>query len=223
MVDVLGTVSNAREAKKFIETNTIDLLFLDIEMPNGSGFDLLESLGDNINFKIIFITAYHEYALKAFKFSAVDYLLKPINIEDLQAAVHKVQPGTDFESKEKISTLIENISRKGEAMEKIAIPSMEGLQFVNLEEIVYCESQDNYTQFFLTDGRRIMVSKTIKHFEELLDPDSFFRVHRSNIINLKYIDKYVKGEGGYVVMKQGERIPVSRRRKEAFLQLFHYQ
>ena len=222
-VDVLGTAANAREAKKFVETNRIDLMFLDIEMPNGSGFDLLESLGDEIDFKIIFITAYHEYALKAFKFSAVDYLLKPINIDDLQAAVQKVQPGADFESKEKISTLIENISRKGEAMEKVALPSMEGLQFVNLDEIIYCESQDNYTQFFLTDGRRIMVSKTIKHFEELLNPDNFFRVHRSNIINLKYIDKYVKGEGGYVVMKKGERIPVSRRRKEAFLQLFHYQ
>lgn len=115
------------------------------------------------------------------------------------------------------------MSKKGEAMGKIALPSMEGLQFVNLDEIIYCESQDNYTQFFLTDGKRIMVSKTIKHFEELLDPNSFFRVHRSNIINLKYIDKYVKGEGGYVVMKKGERIPVSRRRKDAFLQLFHYQ
>jgi len=180
-------------------------------------------LVDEIDFKIIFITAYHEYALKAFKFSAVDYLLKPINIDELQAAIEKVHPGSDSESKEKISTLIKNISRKGEAMEKIALPSMEGLQFINLEEIIYCESQDNYTQFFLTDGRRIMVSKTIKHFEELLDPNTFFRVHRSNIINLKYIDKYVKGEGGYVVMKKGERIPVSRRRKDAFLQLFHYQ
>ena len=100
---------------------------------------------------------------------------------------------------------------------------MEGLQFVELDNIIYCESQDNYTKFFLVDGSRIMVSKTIKHFEELLDPDQFFRVHRSNIINLKFIDKYVKGEGGYVVMKQGNRIPVSRRRKEAFLQLFQHQ
>ena len=222
-VDVIGTAANAREAKKFVQANKIDLMFLDIEMPNGSGFELLESLEDEINFKIIFITAYHEYALKAFKYSAVDYLLKPINIDELQASIGKVQPGAGSESKEKISALIENMSKKGEAMGKIALPSMEGLQFVNLDEIIYCESQDNYTQFFLTDGKRIMVSKTIKHFEELLDPNSFFRVHQSNIINLKYIDKYVKGEGGYVVMKKGERIPVSRRRKDAFLQLFHYQ
>lgn len=198
-------------------------MFLDIEMPNGSGFDLLESLSEPIDFKIIFITAYHEYALKAFKFSAVDYLLKPINVDELKQAISKVRPGAEQEPKEKIDTLIENISRKGGTMNKIALPSMEGLQFVNLDEIIYCESQDNYTQFFLTDGKRVMVSKTIKHFEELLDPERFFRVHRSNIINLKYIDKYVKGEGGYVVMKQGERIPVSRRRKESFLQLFQLQ
>lgn len=100
---------------------------------------------------------------------------------------------------------------------------MEGLQFVELDEIMYCESQDNYTRFFLIDGRKIMVSKTIKHFEEMLDPYKFYRVHRSNIINLKYIDKYVKGEGSYVVLKQGPRVPVSRRRKEGFLQLFNYQ
>jgi two-component system LytT family response regulator len=100
---------------------------------------------------------------------------------------------------------------------------MEGLQFVELDEIMYCESQYNYTRFFLIDGRKIMVSKTIKHFEEMLDPNKFYRVHRSNIINLKYIDKYVKGEGGYVVLKQGPRVPVSRRRKEGFLQLFNYQ
>ncbi|MEQ9188187.1 MAG: LytTR family DNA-binding domain-containing protein [Cryomorphaceae bacterium] len=222
-VEVIGAAANAKAAKKQIETENIDLLLLDIEMPNGSGFDLLESLGDAIDFKIIFITAYHEYALRAFKFSAVDYLLKPISIDELQLAIEKVRPGADVESKEKIDALIENISKKGGAMNKIALPSMEGLQFVDLDDVVYCESQDNYTQFFLLDGKRIMVSKTIKHFEELLDPERFFRVHRSNIINLKYIDKYVKGEGGYIVLKQGARIPVSRRRKEAFLQLFQLQ
>ncbi|NQV53462.1 MAG: response regulator transcription factor [Flavobacteriales bacterium] len=222
-VEVVGVAANAKAAKKKIESENIDLLLLDIEMPNGSGFDLLESLEGQIDFKIIFITAYHEYALRAFKFSAVDYLLKPINSDELQAAIAKVQPGQDVESKEKIDTLIENISKKGGVMNKIALPSMEGLQFVELDDVIYCESQDNYTQFFLTDGKRIMVSKTIKHFEELLDPDRFFRVHRSNIINLRYIDKYVKGEGGYVVMKQGARIPVSRRRKEGFLQLFQLQ
>lgn len=222
-VDVIGEAANVREAKKAIKDNNIDLLLLDIEMPNGSGFDLLESIKDDIDFKIIFITAYHEYALKAFRYSAVDYLLKPINPEDLQAAIKKAKPGTEMDSPEKIEALIENISKKGTRFEKIALASMEGLVFVNLDDILYCESQDNYTQFFLKDGQRIMVSKTIKHFEEVLDSDKFFRVHRSNIINLKYIDKYVKGEGGYVVLKQGARIPVSRRRKESFLQLFQYQ
>lgn len=222
-VQIIGEAANARTAKKLIESNSIDLLLLDIEMPNGSGFDLLESLEGPLKFKVIFITAYHEYALKAFKFSAVDYLLKPINSEDLENAIAKVNPGNDVEHPEKIATLIHNITHKGEGMDKIALPSMEGLQFVGLDDIIYCESQDNYTQFFLTDGKRIMVSKTIKHFEEMLDSERFFRVHRSNIINLKYIDKYVKGEGGYIVMKQGMRIPVSRRRKEPFLQLFHHQ
>jgi two-component system LytT family response regulator len=222
-IQVIGEVGNVREAKKFLNSNKIDLLLLDIEMPNGSGFELLESIKDEIDFKIVFITAYHEYALKAFKYSAVDYLLKPINPEELQAAINKVKPGSDKDSPEKIEALIENMGKRGEQLEKIALASMEGLQFVNLDEIMYCESQDNYTQFFLTDGRRIMVSKTIKFFEEVLDQAKFFRVHRSNIINLRYIDKYVKGEGGFVVLKQGARIPVSRRRKESFLQLFHYQ
>jgi two-component system LytT family response regulator len=222
-VDVVGEAANAKSARQIILNEEIDLLLLDIEMPNGSGFDLLEGLEGDFHFKIIFITAYHEYALRAFRFSAVDYLLKPINSDDLIAAIKKVRPGKDEEPREKIEHLIENIAKKGEAMDKLALPSMEGLKFVELDNIIYCESQDNYTQFFLTSGERIMVSKTIKHFEELLDPDRFFRVHRSNIINLKYIDKYVKGEGGYVVMQQGNRIPVSRRRKEAFLQLFHHQ
>lgn len=222
-VEVIGTANSAREAKRFLSANNIDLLLLDIEMPNGSGFDLLESLEDEIDFKIIFITAYHEYALRAFKHSAVDYILKPINPEELQAAIDKIKPGKEGEPREKIDTLIENMQRRGENMNKIALPSMEGLQFISLDDIVYCESQDNYTQFFLTDGRRIMVSKTIKYFEEVLDEDRFYRVHRSNIINLKYIDKYVKGEGGYVVMKQGARVPVSRRRKDSFLQLFHHE
>ena len=163
-IQVIGEAGNVREAKKFLNSNKIDLLLLDIEMPNGSGFELLESIKDEIDFKIIFITAYHEYALKAFKYSAVDYLLKPINPEDLQAAMNKVKPGLDKDSPEKIEALIENMGKRGEQLEKIALASMEGLQFVNLDEIMYCESQDNYTQFFLTDGRRIMVSKNNQIF-----------------------------------------------------------
>lgn len=222
-VEVVGEASNVKAAKQLLDDEDVDLLLLDIEMPNGSGFDLLEQHQGDFHFKIIFITAYHEYALKAFKFSALDYLLKPINSEELIQAISKVNPGKDFEPKVQIDHLIENITKKGNVMDKLALPSMEGLQFVSLDEIIYCESQDNYTQFFLTTGQRVMVSKTIKYFEELLDETRFFRVHRSHIINLKYIDKYVKGEGGYIVMKQGNRIPVSRRKKEAFLQLFQHQ
>lgn len=222
-VEVVHLANSAKSAREFLNGNDIDVMFLDIEMPNGSGFDLLESL-EEIDFKIIFITAYHEYALKAFKYSAVDYILKPIDPDELESALTKASKKGNADSKEKIDLLIENMDKRGEMLNKIALPSMEGLQFVNLDEIIYCESLDNYTQFFLTDGKKIMVSKTIKHFEELLDENKFFRVHRSNIINLSYIDKYVKGEGGYVVMKQGARIPVSRRRKESFLQLFqHHQ
>ncbi len=221
-VEVVHLANSANAARQYLKDHSVDVMFLDIEMPNGSGFDLLESLPD-IDFKIIFITAYHEYALKAFKYSAVDYILKPIDPEELEKAVNKASKSGSADSKEKIDLLIENMGKKGESLNKIALPSMEGLQFVNLEEIIYCESEDNYTQFFLTNGKKIMVSKTIKHFEELLDENKFFRVHRSNIINLEYIDRYVKGEGGYVVMKQGARVPVSRRRKEAFLQLFQHQ
>jgi two-component system, LytTR family, response regulator len=222
-VQVEGTAGSVKEATRFLKSNNIDLLLLDIEMPNGSGFELLESLQGQIDFKIIFITAYHEYALKAFKFSAVDYLLKPINPEELEASIGKISPQSASEPQENIQALIENMNNKSAGINKIALASMEGLRFVDLSEIIYCESQDNYTQFFLVDGTKIMVSKTIKYYEEVLDSSKFFRVHRSNIINLAFIDKYVKGEGGYVVLKQGARIPVSRRRKESFLQLFQYQ
>ena len=222
-VELVGEAEDISKAKTLLKSNDVDLVLLDIEMPNGSGFDLLESINGSLNFQVVFVTAYHEYALRAFKYSAVDYILKPINPEELKQAIDKIKPGKVTQSKEQLDNLMENLQSKGEVMNKIALPSMEGLQFINLDDIVYCESQDNYTKFFLVDGQRIMVSKTIKHFEELLNPSQFFRVHRSNIVNLKYIEKYVKGEGGYIVMKQGARIPVSRRRKESFLQLFQYQ
>ncbi|GAB4383468.1 MAG: LytTR family DNA-binding domain-containing protein [Salibacteraceae bacterium] len=222
-VEVVGHASSAEDARKFLASNDIDLMLLDIEMPNGSGFDLLESIADEIDFKIVFVTAYQEYALKAFKFSAVDYILKPIDPEELQRAISKVHADDESENIRKVKVLMHNARNSGREIEKIALPSMEGLRFVNLDEIIYCESQDNYTLFYLTTDERVMVSKTIKHFEEMLCQSHFFRVHRSNIINLHYIDKYVKGEGGYVVMKQGQRIPVSRRRKESFLQLFQLQ
>lgn len=219
-VRVLGAVGNAREARRFLADNSIDVMFLDIEMPNGSGFELLESLADDIDFRVVFTTAYHEHALRAFRVNAADYILKPINPTELEAAMARVAPDAGPQHRERVASIVKAIKNPHEQLTKIALPTMEGLQFVAFDDIAYCESHDNYTQFHLVDGKRIMVSKTIKFFEDLLDEARFFRIHRSNIINLKYIERYVKGEGGYVVLKQGARIPVSRRRKDAFLELF---
>lgn len=219
-VQVVATEERILEAIRVIEANEIDLVFLDIEMQGESGFDLLERIND-FDFDVIFVTAHDEYAIKAFKFSAIDYILKPINIDELIESVEKARNKKEhLLDKERYDMMIDNLkNRKG--FEKIALPTMDGLLFVDIKDIIRCESDDNYTNFFLTTGKHIMVSKTIKHFEDILTDHNFFRIHRSHIVNLNHIKKYIKGEGGYVIMSDETSVLVSRRKKEMFLRLLN--
>ncbi|MFT4779864.1 MAG: two-component system LytT family response regulator [Flavobacteriales bacterium] len=217
-LEVVEIFQNPLEALKALPTMELDLLFLDIEMPHLNGFELLQKLG-KIEFGVIFTTAYDEFALRAFKHSAVDYLLKPVSSEDVKQAVDKYkEAGMGSVSEMQLQILFNRLEGKG--FTKIALPSSEGLDFVSPESIMHCESQSNYTKVFFKERKRILVSRTLKEIEEMLDGNGFFRVHHSHIVNLNYISKYVKGSGGYLVMDDGTQIPVSRSRKESLMVLF---
>jgi two-component system LytT family response regulator len=204
-------------AQKAVEKHDPDLVFLDIEMPFHNGFVLLERIS-NPRFEVIFTTAYDHYAIKAIKFSALDYLLKPVDTDELVSAVEKINekrisPQThlpDFE------LLLSNLKLKGKTA-KIAIPTFEGLQMVNADDIVRCTADESYTQISLANGTRLMVSRILKEYEELLSDLNFFRVHNSTLINLTHVVKYIKGDGGYVLMSDGESVEVARRKKNELL------
>jgi two-component system LytT family response regulator len=217
-VEVLATCSSAEEGIETIGLLKPDLVFLDVEMPRMSGFDMLEDL-DAVNFDIIFTTAYNQHAIRAIKFSALDYLLKPINKEELQNAVKRaLQKQKHYTGEDQIKSVTEN-SKAGKAnIDKIALPTADGLIFVELKDIVRLESDVNYTKFFLTNKESILVSKTLGDFEELLAGNNFFRPHKSHIINLKYVKRYIKGEGGIIILEDNTNIFVSRRKKEEFLE-----
>ncbi|MBI1267171.1 MAG: response regulator [Cryomorphaceae bacterium] len=215
-VEIIGVFDQPEEGLKAIESQKPDLVFLDIEMPRMNGFELLQSL-PKIDFSLIFTTAYDEFALKAFQFSAIDYLLKPVSGDDIQKAVLKVKSQHGV-SKAQLDILFSRLDGKG--FSKIALPSSEGLEFVKADSILHCESESNYTRVYFADKRRMLVSRTLKDIEEMLEGQGFFRVHHSHVINLNNIAKYVKGSGGYVVMDDGTQIPVSRSRKDSLMQLF---
>lgn len=220
-IEIVAMEDSVANALAAIAKTKPDLLLLDIQMQNETGFDLLEQLND-IDFEIIFITAFDNYALKAFKFSAVDYILKPIDIQELQLAVQRVaERKSDRNPTEKLELFVENLKPSSKRFNKIALPTSDGLIFVPLEDIVQCKSIDNYTEFHLVTKNRILVSKTIKFYEELLSDHQFIRVHRSHLINLEHIQRYVKGEGGYAIMSDGTEVMISRRKKETFLKQFN--
>lgn len=214
-VNVIGEADGVESGVECITENNPDLVFLDIQMQDGTGFDLLEKLPKR-NFKLVFVTSFDHYAIKAFKFSAVDYILKPVDPDQLVEAVEKVKamaPADNVESK--IDVLISNIN----SLEKIALPSMDGIRFIKINDIIRCESDNNYTLFYLTSKEKILVSKTLKDFEILLSGSKFYRVHKSHLVNLKYISKYIPGEGGYLILEDGSHVDVSRRKKEGLMQI----
>ncbi len=214
-VEVVALCQNITEAMDAVNTKSPDIVFLDIQLQRETGFDLLTRLKD-INFEVIFTTAYAEYAIKAFKFSAIDYLLKPIDIEDLKKAVGKVEKRVNNNMSSRLTELVQNLKFGSVENYRLALPTLEGLVFIKINDIIYCEASSNYTQIYTSEGK-YLVSKTLKEYDELLSDHNFFRIHNSYLININAIKKYVKGDGGYVVLNNNTSLDVSKRKKEAFL------
>lgn len=219
-VSILDECANIIEAKASILKHQPDLVFLDIEMPRGNAFDLLEQWGE-INFEIIFITAFSQYAVKAFNLSAAHYLLKPVDIEELENAVATVEK--NISKKEKISRakiLLENMTATNSQNRKLVLPLMEGFDVVKMSEVLYCEAQDNFTCFYFTNGKKSMICRSLKFYENALSEFGFYRVHRSHMVNLEYVRRYIKGKGGSVILENGKEILVSNNKKEGLIEKF---
>ncbi len=220
-VQIVGEADGVRTGIEAIRQHNPDILFLDIQMPDGSGFKLLESL-EKINFDVIFTTAYDQFAIKAIKFSALDYLLKPIFPEDLMAAVKKAETHQAMAgSKEGIRVLLENMRKPETESPKIVLSTSDKINVVNVKDIIRCESDNYYTMYYFTDGKKLLVSKTLKENEELLSGYNFIRPHKSHLINTIYIKSFNKQDGGYIVMSDGSTIPVSRRKKEKIIEIIN--
>jgi two-component system LytT family response regulator len=214
-VNVLSICNSGVAALKKINEQKPDLLFLDIEMPQMNGFELLQKIPEPC-FKLIFTTSYDQYAIKAIRYSALDYLLKPIDREELQAAVQKANESSPYQLTQQLEMLLQKIHSPA-PINKVAMPTMEGLQMVSVDTIISCESDSNYTILYLKNKQKLIVSRTLKDIEEVLEDYAFARIHHSYLVNINEINKYVKGEGGYVIMSDGSNVDVSRSKKELLL------
>ena len=218
-VEIVGEAEGYRSGLEMIRKFDPDLIFLDIQMPDGSGFRLLEEL-DEINFEIIFTTAFDQFAIKAIKYSALDYLLKPIDPDELVNAIRKVeQKRSNQQVNQNIQVLLDNIKTKESDPHKIVLSTSEKIHILETDQILRCESDNYYTNFFLTDGKTILVSKTLKENEELLGDHNFIRPHKSHLVNVKYIKGFLRNDGGYIEMTDGSQIPVSRRKREKIIEI----
>jgi two-component system LytT family response regulator len=216
-VEVIAMCHSGTDAIQKIEKLQPQLIFLDIEMPFMNGFQMLEQISI-IDFEIIFTTSYDKYAITAFKFSALDYLLKPVDRQELERAVQKVSKKISPAISQQLEILMQKINQPFVAIQKIALPTMQGLEFVTVDSIIRCASNNNYTEFYLSDKKKVLVSRTLREVEEMLADYGFLRVHHSHIVNLNAITRYIKGEGGYLVMADGSSVDVSRSRKELLMQ-----
>lgn len=217
-VRVVAQTQRPEEAIILIQQHKPDVVFLDIEMPRMSGFKMLEQIPD-IDFEIIFITAYNHYAINAIRISAFDYLVKPVSIKDLQQSIERLGNFAVKKSRERADVLKRNLANPKSQEDQIAIPTNDGLEFIQIRQIMRIESSSNYSKLILMDGHQLLVTRQLKDFEELLGDYRFYRIHHSHLINLNYIIKYVRGDGGQVTMRNGDIIDVSRRKKEIFLKL----
>ena len=219
-IEVIGNAFNVQEAVDLIEKKQPDLLFLDIEMPGGNGFTLFDKF-EEPPFEVIFTTAHDLYAINAIKYAALDYLMKPVNIKELQEAVARaakvLSKKDNSVGREKINVLKSNLRLEDKRFTKIALPSSDGIDFIEAESIIRAEAERSYSNFYLENGKKILVSKPLKEYEALLEQCDFFRVHKSHMINLAHLEKYVKGKGGYVIMKDGSHVDVSVRKKDDLL------
>jgi two-component system LytT family response regulator len=216
-IKVLGVAANADEGLQLIDMHRPDVVFLDVEMPGKSGFDLLREV-KHIDFKIVFVSAHNHYSLKAIKFNAFDYLLKPVDLDELKQTINKLESSAATPGIKIMEHLLHSAST-GKGPGKIAIASIDSIELIEQDQILYFEAKGSATAVWLTGNKRIIASKTLKEFEELLGENFFFRIHHSYLISLKHVTKYIKGEGGSVVMNNGIELEVSRRKKSDFMEI----
>jgi two-component system LytT family response regulator len=214
-VELLGEADGVLSGGKLLRKVKPELVFLDIEMGDGTGFDLLEIIGD-APFNVIFTTAHGSFAIQAIKFSALDYLLKPVDPDELQAAIARVKDKKQTDP-EHVQALLNNI--QGKQHSRLALHTLEKIHVVDIADIVRCESSTNYTIFYFNDGKQLLVTKTLKEFDNMLSDMQFIRVHQSHLVNANYIKEFVKGDGGYLVMKDGSEVPVSSRKRSSVMQM----
>jgi two-component system LytT family response regulator len=217
-INLLAEADSVESGVDLLNKHQPDVIFLDIMLSDGSGFNLLSRL-KHLNFKIVFVTSYSQYAIKALKYSAFDYILKPIDIDELLSVVERLKLIQNAgESAAKMEFLSDTMNRGESDFKKIVLSTHNGIHLVEIDEIIRCEVEDNYTMFYLTNDTRILVSKTLKEYEDLLKDHHFIRVHKSHLVNFKYITKFINNEGGAVVLKNGTEVPVSVRKKDALMQ-----
>ncbi len=222
-IAIIGEAESVKKGISAIEKLQPQVIFLDIHLSDGTGFDILERLAKNngkINAHIVFITAHEQYAVKAFKFSALDYLLKPVDFEELQNTIAKIKDATGkTNSFEHIDLLLENIRKKVDNFKRIALSTNDGIHLFDVADIIRCEAKINYTQFFIKNHKPVLISRTLKEYEELLTEHGFERVHQSHLINLSYLKSYIKNDGGYVIMADNSSIPIAQSKKEKLQEL----
>jgi two-component system, LytTR family, response regulator len=218
-VQLLAQCSSAVQGLEAIAQYQPDVVFLDVEMPKMNGFEMLQQFS-HIPFEVIFTTGYDAYAIKAIRFSAIDYLLKPIDKDELRKAVGKVSQKTGHSLNQQLDILLGKLGTKQVPLQKIALPTLDGFELVPIENILHCEADSNYTHVVLKHAKKVLVSRTLKEIEELLGGHAFLRVHHSYLVNLNEIVRYIRGEGGYVIMSDNTSITVSRSRKDALLKVF---
>jgi len=222
-IKILGEADSVKTGIKAIDSLKPQVVFLDIQLTDGTGFDILEKLAQKngkSSSHIIFVTAHEEYAIKAFRFSALDFLLKPVDPEELEKVIEKIKNALEKnDNYAHIDLLLENIRKKVDNFKRIALSTADGIHLLEVSDIIRCESEDNYTKFYVKNGKPILISKTLKEYEELLGEHGFERIHQSHLINLSCLKSYIKKDGGYVIMADNSKLPISQRKKERLQEL----
>lgn len=222
-IKILGEAENVSDAVSVIDGLNPQVVFLDIQLADGTGFDILEKLTEKngkVESQVVFITAHEQYAIKAFRFSALDFLLKPVDPDELQKVIEKIKNTVKkTDTFGHIDLLLENIRKKVDNFKRIALSTTDGIHLFEISDIIRCESTDNYTTFHIKNNKPILISKTLKEYEELLTEHGFERIHQSHLINLNYLKSYIKKDGGYVVMADNSNLPVSQRKKDRLQEL----
>lgn len=217
-IDIIGEADSVGSGLQVLSKIRPQVLFLDIQMNDGTGFDLLEQLAEaqgKINSHVVFITAYEQYAIKAFRFSALDFLLKPVAPDELEKVIGKIRNVLEKDNDySHIDLLLENIRKKADNFKRIALSNSDGIHLLDINDIIRCESDDNYTKFYIRNRKPILISKTLKEYEELLTEHDFVRIHQSHLINLSYVKSYVKKDNGFVLMSDDCKLPISQRKRE---------